>query len=50
VNADQGFRVKVMNNWWVNMEYDIRYNSEPVAGKETVDTNFIFGFSYDLKP
>jgi putative salt-induced outer membrane protein YdiY len=50
VNAGQGFKVKVMNNWWVNMEYDIRYNSEPVAGKETVDTNFIFGFSYDLKP
>jgi len=50
VNADQGFKVKVMNNWWVNMEYDIRYNSEPVAGKETVDTNFIFGFSYDFKP
>lgn len=50
VNADQGFKVKVMNNWWVNMEYNIRYNSEPVAGNETVDSNFIFGFSYDLKP
>jgi putative salt-induced outer membrane protein YdiY len=50
VNADQGFKVKVMDNWWINMEYDIRYNSEPVTGKETVDTNIIFGFSYDLKP
>ena len=50
VNADQGFKVKIMNNWWINMEYDLRYNSEPVAGKETVDTNIIFGLSYDLKP
>lgn len=50
VNADQGFRVKVMDNWWINMEYDIRYNSEPVTGKQTVDTNLIFGLSYDLKP
>jgi len=23
VNADQGFKVKVMNNWWINMEYDL---------------------------
>jgi putative salt-induced outer membrane protein YdiY len=50
VNADQGFKVKVMNNWWINMEYDLRYNSEPVADKQTVDTNIIFGFSYDFKP
>ena len=50
VNADQGFRVKFTNNWRINFEYDIRYNSEPVADKKTVDTNIIFGFSYDLKP
>jgi putative salt-induced outer membrane protein YdiY len=51
VNADQGFRVSILNtNWSVNLEYDIRYNSEPVSGKQTLDTNIIFGFSYDLKP
>jgi len=50
VNADQGFRVKIMDDWWINLEYDFRYNSEPVADKKTVDTNIIFGFSYDLKP
>jgi putative salt-induced outer membrane protein YdiY len=51
VNADQGFRVSILNtNWSVNLEYDLRYNSLPVAGKKTVDTNIIFGFSYDLKP
>ena len=50
VNADQGFRVKIMNNWRVNLEYDLRYNSLPVEGRQTVDTNIIFGFSYDIKP
>lgn len=50
VNADQGIRVKITQNWRVNFEYDIRYNSLPVAGRKTTDTNIIFGFSYDLKP
>lgn len=50
LNADQGFRVKITNNWRINLEYDFRYNSSPVTNKETVDTNIIFGFSYDLKP
>jgi putative salt-induced outer membrane protein YdiY len=50
VNADQGLRVKFTNNWRINFEYDVRYNSLPVTGKQTVDTNIIFGFSYDLKP
>ena len=50
VNADQGIRVTITDNWRVNFEYDIRYNSLPVAGKKTTDTNIIFGFSYDIKP
>ena len=50
VNADQGIRVKMTNNWRINLEYDIRYNSLPVAGRKTTDTNIIIGFSYDLKP
>jgi hypothetical protein len=50
VNADQGIRVKIYNNWRVNFEYDFRYNSLPVTGRQSVDTNIIFGFSYDLKP
>jgi putative salt-induced outer membrane protein YdiY len=49
-NADQGIRVKVIGNWRVNFEYDFRYNSLPVPGRKTTDTNIIFGFSYDLKP
>ncbi len=50
VNADQGIRVKITDNWRINFEYDIRYNTLPVAGKKTTDTNIIFGFSYDIKP
>jgi len=50
VNADQGIRVKITDNWRVNFEYDLRYNSLPVANKKTTDTNIIFGFSYDIKP
>ena len=50
VNADQGIRVKITQNWRVNFEYDLRYNSLPVEGRKTVDTNIIFGFSYDFKP
>jgi putative salt-induced outer membrane protein YdiY len=50
VNADQGIRVKITQNWRVNFEYDIRYNSLPVEGNTSVDTNIIFGFSYDFKP
>ena len=50
VNADQGIRVRITQNWRVNFEYDIRYNSLPVSGLKTTDTNIIFGFSYDFKP
>ena len=50
VNADQGIKVKITDRWRVNLEYDIRYNSLPVADKKTTDTNIIFGFSYDIKP
>jgi putative salt-induced outer membrane protein YdiY len=49
-NGDQGIKVKVIGNWRLNVEYDIRYNSEPAPGKKTTDTNLIVGISYDIKP
>src|SRR5262249_45853535 len=49
-NGDQGIRIKITDNWRVNLEYDVRYNSQPVADKKTTDTNIIVGFSYDIKP
>jgi len=50
VNADQGIRVSIIGNWSVQFEYDLRYNSLPVIGRKTTDTNLIFGISYDIKP
>jgi hypothetical protein len=50
VKADQGIRVKIYNNWRINFQYDLRYNSLPATGRQTVDTDIIFGLSYDIKP
>jgi putative salt-induced outer membrane protein YdiY len=51
INADQGIRVSILGtNWHVQFEYDLRYNSLPVSGRKTTDTNIIFGLSYDIKP
>jgi putative salt-induced outer membrane protein YdiY len=50
VNADQGIRVKLFGNWRINVEYDLRFNSVPDAGRKTTDTAIILGFSYDFKP
>ena len=50
VNADQGIRISIAGRWRLNLEYDIRYNSLPVANNKTTDTNIIIGFSYDIKP
>ena len=45
------FSVKDGNqNWRVNFEYDLLYNSVPDAGRKTTDTTLILGFSYDFKP
>lgn len=50
VNADQGIRVKITQNWRLSFAYDIRYNLLPVSGLKTTDTNIICGFSHDFKP
>jgi putative salt-induced outer membrane protein YdiY len=51
VNADQGVRVSILGtNWHVQFEIDLRYNSLPVSGRKSTDTNIIFGLSYDIKP
>jgi putative salt-induced outer membrane protein YdiY len=49
-NGDQGIKVRVIGNWRLSLEYDIRYNSIPAPGKRTTDTNLIFGISYDITP
>jgi putative salt-induced outer membrane protein YdiY len=49
LNADQGIRVKVWGDLSLNVEYNIRYNSQPAAGRKELDTTFIFGVSYEFK-
>jgi putative salt-induced outer membrane protein YdiY len=49
-NADQGIRIKIIGELRLNFEYDFRYNSRPVENKKTIDTNLVFGLSYDIKP
>lgn len=50
VNADQGIRISISGRWRLNLEFDLRYNSQPVINKKTTDSNIIIGFSYDIKP
>lgn len=50
VNADQGIRVRLIGNWRMNFEFDLRYNSRPVDDRKQTDTTMILGFSYDFKP
>jgi putative salt-induced outer membrane protein YdiY len=50
VNADQGIQISIADRWKVHLEYDLRYNSLPVADRKTTDINMIIGLSYDLKP
>lgn len=48
VNADQGVRVTLYENLFLNVEYDIRYNTRPAPGRLPTDEAFIFGIGYDF--
>lgn len=50
LNADQGIRVKVWGDLSLNVEYDIRYNSQPAAGRQALDTTFLFSVGYEQSP
>ncbi len=49
INAEQGIRVKVYGDFALNLEYDIRNNSEQAPGRKTVDSTFIFGISFEFE-
>jgi putative salt-induced outer membrane protein YdiY len=49
LNAEQGIRVKVYGDISFNFEYDIRFNSQPVEGRKSVDSTLIFGLSYGFE-
>jgi putative salt-induced outer membrane protein YdiY len=49
VLADQGVRIAVYKGMFVNIEYDLRYNSQPAPGREKLDEAFIFGVGYQFE-
>ncbi len=50
LNADQGIRVKVWGDLSLNVQYNIRYNSKPAAGRQAFDTTFLFSMGYERPP
>jgi putative salt-induced outer membrane protein YdiY len=46
IRADQGLRFPVYKGFSLNLEYDVRYNSNPAAGRKTTDLAYIMGVSY----
>jgi putative salt-induced outer membrane protein YdiY len=49
INADQGVRITVYKNFFFNVEYDFRLNSQPAPGRKMTDEAVIFGVGYELK-
>ena len=49
VRADQGLKVTLYQNLFVNLECYVRYNSRPAPGRKTTDETFIVGLGYDFK-
>lgn len=46
--ADQGVRVAVYQNLFLNFEFDLRYNGAPAPGRKPTDEAYIFGLGYAL--
>ena len=47
--ADQGLRVTLIGNLFVNLEYDLRYNGDPAPGRQKLDEAMILGLGYEFK-
>lgn len=45
--ADQGIRISLNKHLYVNLEYDLRFNSRPAPGRKTTDEAFIFGVGFE---
>jgi putative salt-induced outer membrane protein YdiY len=49
VRADQGLKLMLYQNLFVNFEYYVRYNSRPAPDRKTMDETFVVGLGYDFK-
>lgn len=48
VNSNQGVRIWLNKHLYMNFEYDIRFNSQPLLGNKKLDEAFIFGVGFGL--
>lgn len=48
INADTGLRVFVYENFYFNVEYVLRLNTQPAPGRKKIDSALIFGIGYEL--
>ncbi len=46
LNADQGIRVSLWDDFYFNLEFDFRFNSQPEPGKQQTDEALIFCLGY----
>ncbi|MET0516360.1 MAG: DUF481 domain-containing protein [Nitrospiraceae bacterium] len=49
LSADQGLRVFVYQDFYFNVEYDVRLNTQPAPGRQQLDEAFIFGIGYEFR-
>lgn len=47
--AEQGVRITLYKNLFFNLEYDLRYNTQPAPGRLKADEAFIFGVGYEFE-
>lgn len=48
LNADQGIRVELWDDFYFDLEFDFRFNSQPEPTKQTTDQSIIFSLGYSL--
>ena len=48
VNSNQGIRIKLNEHLYLNFEYDIRFNSQPLFQNKKLDEAFIFGIGMEV--
>ena len=48
VNSNQGIRIKLNRHLYLNFEYDIRFNSQPLFQNKKLDEAFIFGIGMEV--
>jgi len=48
LRTEQGVRFALVKNFYLNLEVDYSYNSDPPDGKKSSDTSYVLGIGYEL--